>query len=51
MAQGPIRVEARKPDGETLAFNVTIDARTDAEVAALLQGGAFRATLERALAL
>ncbi len=47
--QGAIKVVARTPDGDAICFEVGIDTRTDAEAATLLQGGAFRATLERAL--
>ena len=48
--QGVIAVTARASTGAATAFKVRIDARTEAEVACLLAGGAFRATLLRSLA-
>lgn len=49
--QGHIKVAARKPDGGAVNFHVTIDIRTDVEIRTLMQGGAFKATLDRALHL
>ena len=48
--QNLIPVTAQSPAGEWTQFRVRVDVRSEPEARALLQGGAFRATLERALA-
>jgi aconitate hydratase len=49
-AESPITVSACGSDGKRTEFRVQVDVRTEPEARTLLLGGAFRATVERALA-
>jgi aconitate hydratase len=48
--QRPIGVQARRPGGEELRFEVVADVRSAAEAELLARGGMFQAALEAALA-
>lgn len=49
-AQTPLRVAARRPNGETARFDVDLDVRSQAEADLLKRGGMFEAALKDALA-
>jgi aconitate hydratase len=48
-ARRPIGVDARRPSGEVLRFNVIADVRSAAEAECLARGGMFQAALEASL--